>query len=228
MVKKLLCVFLSVLMLTSLVGCAGEKKNGKYKIVCSVFPIYDWVVNCVDGIEGVEVSFIVDGGTDTHSYNATTGDIAAISEADMLIYVGGSSDAWIEKVLSNLKNDTPKTLKLIDSVCKLSHGHGYEHNEEDHEHSAYDEHVWLSLKNASSLVKTVSATLSEELPASSERIAENSKKYTEKIDALDAELAKKDSVSADKYAFVRRQIPLQVSYRGLFAYLLLRIFRMLG
>ena len=178
-------------MLTSLVGCAGEKKNGKYKIVCSVFPIYDWVVNCVDGIEGVEVSFIVDGGTDTHSYNATTGDIAAISEADMLIYVGGSSDAWIEKVLSNLKNDTPKTLKLIDSVCKLSHGHGYEHNEEDHEHSAYDEHVWLSLKNASSLVKTVSATLSEELPASSERIAENSKKYTEKIDALDAELAKK-------------------------------------
>ena len=186
MLKKVICVFLAVLMLLSLIGCSGEKKNDKYKIICSVFPIYDWVKSCTSGIENLEVSFIVDSGTDTHSYNATTGDIAAISDADMLIYVGGESDEWIAKVLANLKDKGPKDIKLLDSVCALDHDHG-----DDHEHTAYDEHIWLSLKNASSLVQTIADAISAELPEASEIISKNSKEYISKITELDKRLEAK-------------------------------------
>ena len=75
MIKKIFCIILSALMLTSVIGCSSEKKNDNYKIVCSVFPIYDWVKNCTASIDGIEITLIVDSGTDTHSYNATTNDI---------------------------------------------------------------------------------------------------------------------------------------------------------
>ena len=206
MIKKLFCIILSALMLTSLIGCSSDKKNDNYKIVCSVFPIYDWVRECTAGIDGIEVTLIVDSGTDTHSYNATTKDIAEISAADMLIYVGGESDEWIDEVLKNLGDKAPSTLKLIDFVCALEHDH--DHTEDEHEHSAYDEHVWLSLKNAEALVKVISDELSQKLPDLADRLSGNSAAYINSIKTLDAELEAalisapiKTLIFADRFPF---------------------------
>lgn len=194
--KKILSILLVLVLSAScLVGC-GKSDNGKFNIVCTVFPIYDWVAECTKGAEGIEVTLIVDSGTDTHSYNANTEDIAEITEADLVICVGGESDEWIERVISNLGDKAPKTLRLIDLVADCrehgdlceeeGHEHSHEHGEE-HEHSSYDEHVWLSLKNAIELTGEIAKTLTELLPEAKDAITASAESYKEKLRELDAE-----------------------------------------
>ena len=58
---------------------------------------------------------------------------------------------------------------------------GHEHEEEK------DEHVWLSLKNAETLVNAISASLQELDPGNKDTYAANSDAYLEKLSALDAD-----------------------------------------
>jgi len=53
----------------------------------------------------------------------------------------------------------------------------------------YDEHVWLSLKNASALTSVIAETLAELDPSNAEAYMSNAKAYEEAIDALDLKYA---------------------------------------
>ena len=183
MLKRTLCAILALISVICAVSCSPTEDRDGYSIVCTVFPIYDWVSNLTAELSEIEVTLIVDSGTDPHSYNASADDIAAISSADMLVYVGGESDAWVSDVVKNLGDKAPKTVRLIDSVCEAEHGHTDEHG---HEHSAYDEHVWLSLKNASALTKLIAEKLSVAMPENAELIKINSDTYISKINELDS------------------------------------------
>ena len=57
----------------------------------------------------------------------------------------------------------------------------------EHEEKEYDEHVWLSLKNAETLVNAISKSLQELDPDSKDTYAANSEAYVEKLSALDAD-----------------------------------------
>ena len=206
------------LVVLSLSSCAVAPDNGQTDIVCTVFPIYDWAQNLLGGdTDGVSTRLLVNRGTDPHSYTPTPTDIAALHGADILIYVGGESDAWIEDVLSTIKNKEIKLIKLIDLLgdraldadedCTDSDCHDHEHDHE-HEAGAYDEHVWLSLKNAEILCEALTAELSAALPASAEKIMANGTAYKEKLSALDTRFAeeiekapKELLIFADRFPF---------------------------
>lgn len=213
MTKRTVCLVLCLAaFLSALCGCAPQKKDNGFDIICTVFPIYDWVRECLGDIEGVSVSLLVDSGTDPHSYNATAEDIAVIASCDMLIYVGGESDGWVESALSNVAKNAPKGVRLFDLMEDRVH-HGHDHGEvcedtEHHSESAYDEHVWLSLKNASMLTERIAGMIAESLPEKAEAIKSNARAYTDTIKALDKELEDAVSLSerstllfADRFPF---------------------------
>ena len=70
----------------------------------------------------------------------------------------------------------------------------------EHEEKEYDEHVWLSLKNAETLVGAISNALQELDPDSKDTYAANADAYVQKLSALDAEYRK--AVSAGTYKTV--------------------------
>ena len=70
----------------------------------------------------------------------------------------------------------------------------------EHEEKEYDEHVWLSLKNAETLVGAISDALQELDPDSKDTYAANAYAYVQKLSALDAEYRK--AVSAGTYKTV--------------------------
>ena len=41
-------------------------------------------------------------GAEMHSYEPTPQDIIQIRNADLFIYVGGESDAWVDSILSSM------------------------------------------------------------------------------------------------------------------------------
>lgn len=203
-------------MLSLFVGCAPRKDSGKFEIVCTVFPIYDWVRNIVgEDNDDINVTLLVKNGTDPHSYTPSPADIAKISSCDMLFYVGGESDLWVGEVINEKTNKNMVPFKLLELLGERAfiseeHRHHEHEHESDHDHNenAYDEHVWLSLKNAAFLCERISEVLCANLEEHSEEIEVNAKGYIEKIVALDADYtsavasAQRDTiVFADRFPF---------------------------
>ena len=186
-------------------GAAG----GSLQIVTTIFPEYDWVMNILgDKAEGAEVTMLLDSGVDLHSYQPTADDILKIASCDVFIYVGGESDEWVEDALQEATNkemvvvnllealgDSVKEEEVVEGMQEEEHDHDAdeEHEEgEEHEHEEgpeYDEHVWLSLKNAASLVNTIADSIAAADEANAETYKANAQAYIGKINALDAQYA---------------------------------------
>jgi len=193
MQKRFIALLLTlVLLLPMTAACTKKTQDEGLSIVCTVFPVYDWVKSILgEEPEGIRLSLLVKNGTDVHSYEPTVSDIVTIQDCDLLIRVGGESEAWLDQVLANnAKKDMTilNLLPLLENRALQDEEHGHEHH--GHQGSgAYDEHVWLSLKNAVLLTAHITDALCTALPQCGEAIQENSAKYTAELSALDARYA---------------------------------------
>ncbi len=198
--KKLLSVILILTFALSLLaGCGtspvkGETAAPELRIVTTIFPIYDWVMNVLgEQTANAEVTMLLDNGVDLHSYQPTADDIVRISDCDLFIYVGGESDEWVADALQEATNKNMVVIDLMealgDSVKEEDIVEGMEHEEEEHEEEEpeYDEHVWLSLKNASVLCRTFAEALGQIDSENAALYTANVETYIEKLNALDAQ-----------------------------------------
>lgn len=199
--KKFKMILIVAMMLIGNVTFANTKKS----IVCTTFSEYDWVINILGNkISDYEVTLLQNNGTDLHSYQPAIKDIAKISTCDLFIYVGGESDEWVEKVLKDAKNKNLCSINMMDSLGdnvfeeELVEGmQGEEESEDEEEETEYDEHVWLSLKNAIILTNVISSEIIK-LDFSNKNIYEsNTKNYISKLKKLDEEY--KNVISNAKY-----------------------------
>ena len=218
--KNVLSALLAALMLAGmLAGCMNSSEvpmgsataapsqteapaHTKISIVTTIFPEYDWVREILgDKADSAEITMLLDNGVDLHSYQPTADDIIRISDCDLFVYVGGESDEWVEDALKSAANRDRKVINLLeilgDSVKEEETVEGMQEEEEDHEEKEYDEHVWLSVKNAKTLVDAISAALQEIDPDNKDTYAANADAYGQKLSALDAEYQK--AVSAGTY-----------------------------
>lgn len=215
--KKIITLMLvAVLAVFALSGCSTSKsgedtKDKKIKIVTTIFPEYDWVMQILgDKADKADVTMLLDKGVDLHSYQPSTADIAKISEADVFIYVGGESDEWVEDVLKEAKNKKLKVINLMDVMGDKAKEEevkeGMQPEEEEHAEEAkdgkeeeeveYDEHVWLSLKNAKIFTKKIADVLSEVDKDNAKTYQANYESYAKKLDDLDKKYA--DAVASAK------------------------------
>ncbi|MBR4586740.1 MAG: zinc ABC transporter substrate-binding protein [Lachnospiraceae bacterium] len=198
----------AALMAASLSACGAgksgnESEKDKLKIVTTIFPEYDWVMNILgENKTGAEVTMLLDKGVDMHSYQISVQDIMKISSCDMFIYVGGESDEWVEDALKEAKNKDMIVIDLLeelgDKVKEEEVKEGMqEEDEHDHEEETeYDEHVWLSVKNAGFLTQRISEKLQKMDEKNAEKYKANTKAYVEKLEALDSKYS--EAVSGAK------------------------------
>ena len=112
-----LCAFLGVGLL-AFTGCSGSGEavnNGKFNIVCTTYPQYNWIQNIIgENSEKFNLTLLIDGGVDLHSYQPSAKDMAKISSADMFVYVGGSSDAWVLDAVRETANKNMKKVNMME------------------------------------------------------------------------------------------------------------------
>lgn len=193
-----------------------EDSGKKLKIVTTIFPEYDWTRAVLGDREAdVDLTMLLDNGTDLHSFQPAVKDIMKVSSCDLLIYVGGESDQWIEDALESAQNKDMKTINLMevlgDTIKEEETVEGMQesdHGHEDEDEKEYDEHVWISLRNASVICGIIAETLEEMDPENKDVYASNAATYQEKLSDLDTEYqntvdsAKQNTLLfADRFAF---------------------------
>ena len=196
---------------SSSVAESKSEETKKLSIVTTIFPAYDWVKQVVGDNKNVEISFLIDKGVDLHSYQASAADIAKITDSDLFVYVGGESDDWAEDIIK--ENPNLKYINMVDSIGEAalaeelvegmqdeeehdneSEEHANEEGEHEEGEEEIDEHVWLSIKNAETIVSAIEAKLAEIDPDNKAEYEKNANDYLAKLDELDKEY--KDTLSS--------------------------------
>lgn len=243
--KKLIMGSLAILlgMLSISIPFAGihtaeakttENTDKTLNIATTIFPEYDWTRAILgDRADDVNLTMLLDNGTDLHSFQPAVKDIMKVSSCDLLIYVGGESDQWIEDALESAQNKDMKTINLMevlgDSIKEEETVEGMQESEHDHDHEdeeekEYDEHVWTSMRNAEVICDAIAETLEEMDPKNKEIYQSNAETYKEKLSALDEayqetvnNAKQKTLVFADRFPFRYLVDDYDLSYYAAFS-----------
>lgn len=228
MKKIIIAVLCMLLTAGALAGC-GEKnkseKNADLSIVATIFPGYDWVREIMgDEAENADITMLMDNGTDLHSYQPTADDISKISKCDLFIYAGGESDEWVKDALKQAENKDMKVINMMemlgDSVKTeevvegMESEHDHDHDEDGDHHDSdqeveYDEHTWLSLKNAEMICEAIENDLSSLDPENKDIYKKNSEEYISKLSELDSKYQKTVDDAARKTVLFGDRFPFR-------------------
>lgn len=196
MLKKLISVITASAMI--LVGCGSVKPdNNKIDIVCTAFPVYDWTRQIVGDSDNINLTYLLENGSDLHNFQPTVDDMIKISDCDIFIYVGGESDEWVREAINNAQNKNMIVVNLLSAISDslvleelkegMQSGEDDEHDEDsEEEHSPeYDEHIWLSLDNAEKCVTRIYNEILTADSANTELYTQNFENYTAELHSLD-------------------------------------------
>ncbi len=206
-IKKILTAVAVAVLSCAFVACGSDRKNSdgnedKKVVIATTFPAYDWARNIAGNSDGIEVRYLVNSNVDLHSYQPSAADLIEYKEADLVICIGGESEEWTK----DAGIDESKLLSLINVVDakeeeRVEGMEGEEEEEESkecEEEVEYDEHIWLSLKNAGACSDAIEKKFSDIDPKNAQVYELNLKKYVTDLKALDEEY--EDAVSNAKYS----------------------------
>lgn len=206
-----------------------ESKAGgeKLKIVATNFPAYDFARAVTKG--EADVTMLVKPGAETHSYEPSPQDIITIQNADLFLYVGGDSDAWVDGMLKSMNKEDSSVFKMMDAVNLMEeetvegmqeeeeHDHDHDHDHEksgDHDHeeeSGDHDHEDKASEAKSASHEEEEVEMDEHVWTSPVNAIQIVKKLDEKISSLDS--SKKDVFDKNTEAYVKELEELDKSFR---------------
>lgn len=198
-----------------LFSCSGGAEDSEYKkngapalsVVSTIFPGYDFARKIASDCGDVSVKMLLPPGSESHDYEPTLEDMAAIADCDLFIYVGGETDRWVGGVIESIGKEL-NTVRLIDCVETLNEEQleGMEHEDEDGEEA--DEHVWTSIRNSEVIVRKISEKMSDACPEYTEEFKSGTEGLLRQLRELDREFTSltdeaetKVLVFADRFPF---------------------------
>lgn len=212
-------IFVCLMMIVALLTGTAVAEE-KLKIVATDFPCYDFARQVAG--DWADVMLLIRPGLEVHSYEPSPSDILQIGEADLFVYIGGESDAWVRNILAGFDGDIiPEQLCMMDVVQALEeegegHDHDHDHADEDHDHDApeydepeYDEHIWTSPQNAALMVRAMEEKLCLIDPVHADDYHLAGDSYVGQIDEIDvafeeaaANSVRKELIFADRFPFL--------------------------
>lgn len=187
-----------------LVLCWALPAMAAPKVVTSILPIHSLVSGVMDGVG--EPQLLIGANASPHAYALKPSDARALSEAELIIWIGEEMEAVLEQPLRSMA-DSARVLELSslegmqllpsrkggvwwENEHEEAHArerHGHDHG---HHHGEMDNHLWLSPHNARRIITAVAEQLSELDTINAERYRANAAAMDQHIVAMEASLKK--------------------------------------
>ena len=217
-----------LIMATSFSGCGAAQQSGKsdgqddgrIRIVTTIFPPYDFARAIAGDEAKADITMLLSPGEEIHSYEPTPMDIKKIQNSDLFIYTGGDNDVWVDRILENMGDKKPQTLRLVDLTDTVAEevvegmmeerGHEHDHGEE-HDHEEADGHGHSSHVHSGD-------SSEEEHEEADEHVWTSPVKAAEITEAIAAKMAEIDPDNAESYmanaaAYVEEIMKVDAAYR---------------
>ena len=169
------------------------------RVITDIPPVHA-LVSSVMGDLGAPDLLLGKGG-DTHDFQLRPSQAQALTEADLIIWVGPELTSWLDRALTGLEADAPqmRLLAVPDTALQPygdAEGHDHDHDH-DHGHEAedaedgagIDPHAWLDPHNAFLWLDAIAAELAKLDPANAETYAANARSAQAEVTALEVEIA---------------------------------------
>lgn len=168
---------------------------GPPRVVVSIKPIHSLVANLMVGIGDPDL--LIEGGGSPHGYALRPSEARALSEADLVVWVGPELESFLQKALQSLSSDARK-LQLAASMPEMllpaRTGGGWtaqadDHAGEAHHHAHdFDPHIWLGLPQARRIAELATNELIAIDPANADRYRANAVTLQKRLQALQTDL----------------------------------------
>ena len=188
----------SAVLLTAGCGSGGDDTGSGsdgLTVVAGFYPL-EWAAARVGG-DRISVSSLTPSGAEPHDLELTPQDVAAVGDADLLVYLDGFQPALDEAAGSEGGDHAWDAGQVADLMAAEEHEEGEEgeegeeHAEEDgHEHGdeAIDPHFWLDPTRLASVGYALAERLTELDPDGAATYEENAAALRADLEALDGEM----------------------------------------
>ena len=199
--KKSIHFFSALLLAASLAACTAQPAENTVDdetaidVVTNSYAAYDWVKQIfADDTDHIRMTYLLENGVDLHNYQPDAEDIRKIADCDVFIYVGGESDRWAADAIRNSGNSHLLAVNMLACIGKLAKEEEVKEGmqAEEEEEPETDEHVWLSVRNASVITGVIFNQVSSLVtdPEELKQITANYENYQAELMKLDQEYAK--------------------------------------
>ncbi|MGK5113347.1 MULTISPECIES: metal ABC transporter substrate-binding protein [unclassified Geodermatophilus] len=167
-------------------GGSGPAEGGDGVAVLAGFYPLEWAAERVGG-DRVDVSSLTPPGAEAHDLELAPQDVAAIGEADLLVYLDGFQPALDEAA----ESEAADTAWDAGQAADLTAG---EHAADEHGHEdggdgePVDPHFWLDPVRLAAVGDALAARLTELDPDGAAAFEENAAALRADLEALDAEI----------------------------------------
>jgi zinc transport system substrate-binding protein len=175
-------------------GCGGSDGAGDTDgptVVAGFYPL-EWAAARIGG-DRVAVSSLTPPGAEAHDLELTPQDVAAVAEADLLVYLDGFQPALDEAARSEAPDSSWDAGQAADLSLTAADDHGHEGEDEgeDEDHGddePVDPHFWLDPTRLAAVGDAVAERLTELDPDGAAGYEENAAALRADLEALDAEM----------------------------------------
>jgi zinc transport system substrate-binding protein len=176
---------------TTEAGASESEPAQMLSVVATIFPQYDFVRRIAG--DRLELSLLISPGAESHGFEPTPLDMITLSNADLLIHIGGDKDDWVNPNLAAVDRSDMPTVALLDLVEAIVVQHTEDCDDDEcdvpHHVSHYDEHVWTCPRNAIIIVGALAEVLAEMDGANADFYRENAASFVEELRELDLAFA---------------------------------------
>lgn len=156
-------------------------------VVTTFYPVFEFASQVVG--DSANVTVMLKAGQDSHHYEPSPKDLAAIYDADVFIYSSDYMETWVPAVLENIMESDVKVIEASQGI-PFYEGDSNE-EEEDLDHAGHnhivDPHIWLDPVYASQMVETISEGMQVADEEHSKAYEKNTEIYQNELKQLDKE-----------------------------------------
>lgn len=203
-----ICLLLSLVGPGSLrAGNADAAGEAPPRVVVTIPPLHSLVAGVMTDVGAP--TLLLSGGASPHAYSLKPSDARSLAEAELVVWVGPSLEAFLAEPLDSLSNAARNLEVLVLEGLTLrstrpagiwteSAGSAVPEGTHPHEPGRINPHLWLDPTNARVIAAGVARRLAEVDPGRADRYRANSAALQERLDALDRELSERLAPLADR------------------------------